>query len=66
MKESKYYICELCGTKFNDKDKCIKCESSHRKIDTVKPKYYYGGQRKPVLFITFEDGKTVEYKPIRG
>lgn len=65
MKESKYYICELCGTKFKDKEKCIKCESSHRKIDTVKPKYY-GGQRKPMLFITFEDGKTVEYKPIRG
>lgn len=64
MKEDKRYICEICGTEYKDKDKCMKCESHHRKIDTVEPKYYANGT-KPMLHVTFEDGKTVEYKPIR-
>lgn len=53
-----------CGTEYKDKDKCMKCESCHRKIDSVKPKYY-AKEWKPMLHVTFEDGKTVEYKPIR-
>ena len=64
MKEGKYYMCEFCGTEYKDKDKCMKCETCHRKIVNVNPRYYAGG-KKPMLHVTFEDGKTVEYKPIR-
>lgn len=63
MIEGKRYICELCGTEYKSKEKCMNCESFHRKVVTVKPKYY-AGQKNPMLYVTFEDGKTIEYKPI--
>lgn len=25
MKEVKYYICEICGTEYNEKKKCMDC-----------------------------------------
>lgn len=38
MKEIKLYECSICGTQYNEKTKCEKCEKSHVKplkiIDT--------------------------------
>lgn len=30
MKEVKHYICEICGTEYNDKNKASDCERSHK------------------------------------
>lgn len=29
MREVKHYICEICGTEYNDKIKAKQCEGSH-------------------------------------
>lgn len=30
MKEVKHFICEICGTEYNDKNNCLKCEKGHK------------------------------------
>jgi len=40
MKEVKHYICEVCGTEYNEKWKCSDCEKGHKKpIEIVKASY---------------------------
>ena len=40
MKEVKHYICEVCGTEYNDKLKAQKCEKGHCKpVEIVKCRY---------------------------
>lgn len=40
MKEVKHYICEICGTEYNDKAKAQRCEKGHCKpIEIVKSRY---------------------------
>lgn len=40
MKEVKHYICEVCGTEYNDKNKAQKCEKGHCKpLGIVKCRY---------------------------
>lgn len=29
MKKVQHYICEICGTEYNDESVCIKCEKGH-------------------------------------
>lgn len=31
MKEIKHYVCEVCGTEYNEKLKAQKCEKGHKK-----------------------------------
>lgn len=31
MKEVKHYICEICGTEYNEKSKAEACEKGHKK-----------------------------------
>lgn len=35
MKEQKLYICELCNTSYNSKEKCRECEKGHKKAMEV-------------------------------
>lgn len=40
MREVKHYICEICGTEYNDKSKAQNCEKGHCKpIEIVKSRY---------------------------
>ena len=40
MKEVKHYICEICGTEYNDKAKAQGCEKGHKKpIEIIKASY---------------------------
>lgn len=40
MKEVKHYICEVCGTEYNDKSKCSACEKGHKKpVEIVGASY---------------------------
>lgn len=35
MKEVKHYVCEVCGTEYNDKQRCQECEKNHKKIKKI-------------------------------
>ena len=40
MKEVKHYICEICGTEYNDKTKAQHCEKGHCKpLEIIKARY---------------------------
>lgn len=67
MKEVKKYICEVCGTEYNEKQKCAQCEKSHKKIGNIKKARYLNvsqnAQGYPITVdIEFEDGCVVTYK----
>lgn len=67
MKEVKHYICEICGTEYNDKKKCTDCEKGHKKpVKILKASY------RPIstnalgipdrIEVEMEDGSKFEYK----
>ena len=67
MKEVKHYICEVCGTEWNDKTKCQKCEDSHYKpLKIVGTKYVSVSNNHkgyPVsITVSMSDGTTQVYK----
>lgn len=35
MKELKLFVCEICGTQYNEKKKCQECETSHKKPKNI-------------------------------
>lgn len=40
MREIKHYICEICGTEYNEKMKAQKCEKGHCKpVEIVNARY---------------------------
>ena len=67
MKEVKHYICEICGTEYNDKSKAVKCEKGHCKpVEIVKSRYLKiedNAKGYPIkITVKMADGKEVEYK----
>lgn len=67
MKEVKHYICEICGTEYNDRRKCQECEKTHCKVAKIVSARYirYGDNKKgyPVsITVEMENGEKVEYK----
>lgn len=66
MKEVKHYICEICGTEYNDKRKCQDCEEGHK-----KPMKIVGEKYQPItanhlgiptrIEVEMEDGRTYIY-----
>lgn len=67
MKEVKHYICEICGTEYNDKKKCQDCEKGH-----VMPKEIVGHNHismrnnasgyPTMVRIKMSNGETIIYK----
>lgn len=67
MKKVEHYICEVCGTEYNEKGKCKQCESGHN-----KPKGIDGAQWYPIgqdgsgyparVHILMDNGETITYK----
>lgn len=67
MKKVEHYICEVCGTEYNDKKKCEECETGH-----VKPKRIYSSTFITInrdrsgyptkVSIEMGDGKIITYK----
>lgn len=44
LKEVKHYICEICGTEYNDKTKAQHCEKGHCKpLEIIKARYLSAG-----------------------
>lgn len=66
MKEKTLYQCEICGTEYAQEDNALKCESSHRAIESVVPKKYRSLKSNPSgypdrVLVTFDDGEEIEY-----
>lgn len=67
MKEIKHYICEICGTEYNDKKRCNNCELGHvRPVEICQARYIAisdNAKGYPLsISIKMEDGKIVIYK----
>lgn len=67
MKEVKHYICDICGTEYNDKNQCAGCETGHRQPKKiVRTKYLpikINALGIPqVIEVEFDDGSKFEYK----
>lgn len=70
MIELKQYQCEICKTVYKDREKCWKCESSHKKIVTVVLTTYkpYKDENNTGFYpskisVTFSDGNSIFYRP---
>lgn len=67
MKKVEHYICEICGTEYNEKEKCKLCEYGHH-----RPKGIDGAQWYPIgqdgsgyparVHILMDNGETITYK----
>lgn len=67
MKEVKHYICEICGTEYNDKTKAQKCEKGHKKPAKIINARYLPITNNAlgipnVIEVEFADGSKFEYK----
>lgn len=67
MKEVKHYICEICGTEYNKKNKAAMCEKGHCKpVEIVKSRYLkFDDNRKgyPLeITVKMADGTEQKYK----
>ncbi len=59
-KQTKTFICDICGTEYNDVAACKKCEREHATVIEVAAVFWYPGLRFP-RYIYFKDstGKLV-------
>lgn len=64
MKEEKRYICEFCGTEYNNIHGCKKCEEGHiNPARIVTAKYSSVTSKYPtIIFIKMDDGGVVRYE----
>lgn len=67
MKKLKLYQCEICGTRYADKNEAKKCEKYHVKdFEVVKPNYYgmnVGVGAFPIkIRLRSKDGTEVMYR----
>lgn len=63
MKETTYYVCEICGTVYKEIGDCKSCEESHIKIKKIERARYNPSYKYPItIAVEFEDGKTIKYK----
>lgn len=66
MKTIELFVCEICGTQYNDKAKCKECEKAHKyPTEVVSCKHLpYTSDRSgyPIrVVLKMNDGKEVEY-----
>lgn len=67
MKKLELYQCEVCNTQYNDKNKAMECEKSHKLPAIVEGSKYRAVKSNPNGYpdrvkITFTDGSIVEYE----
>jgi len=66
LKEVKHYICEICGTEYNDKIKAQHCEKGHCKpLEIIKERYLSAGNNAkgyPLeIIVKMADGAEQKY-----
>lgn len=67
MKETKIYICEVCGTQYASKTRCMACEKSHKKPLRIKNCKYLPKQNSEKGYpfridVKMEDGEVISYR----
>lgn len=67
MKKVEHYICEVCGTEYNDKEKCADCESGHHKPLEISGANWVSmrnnGSGYPTkIHVKMSNGETITYK----
>ena len=68
MRQVTQYQCEICGTMYNDVDKCEACENGHVAVNQVQSYRYIpinqgANSKYPVsVTILMEDGTTATFK----
>ena len=70
MKKIERFICEVCGTEYNDKAQCGRCEEIHKKPQEIvnakyRPITMDGTGYPDHLDIRMSDGQTIRYKKLR-
>ena len=68
MKIKTLYECEFCHTRFNDADKCEKCESSHSKPKKIVATHYKNENNigaPNYIDVLLDNGKTMRYSATR-
>lgn len=62
MKNLKLYLCEICGTIYNDKKKATDCENSHKPWNDIIDYSYKANSKYPeTLTIAFVDNHKIIY-----
>ena len=62
LKEVKHYICEICGTEYNDKTRAQHCEKGHCKpLEIIKERYLSAGYPLEIT-VKMADGTEQKYK----
>ena len=64
MKELKLYECEVCHTRYADKQRAKNCEKSHVGEPTIiESRYSAQSHKYPCkLVVEFKDGKRITYR----
>lgn len=72
MIESKVYKCEICGTVYNEKEKCRQCEAFHARLHgasdpfITNPRYLsMNNSRNPFpdkITVLFDNGRKAQYE----
>lgn len=67
MKEVKHYICEVCGTEYNERLKAQTCEKRHKKpVKILNAKYLPITNNElgipSVIEVEFDNGSKFKYK----
>lgn len=66
MKRLELYVCEVCGTQYAEKEKCVQCEKRHkRNLSIVGTRYLSYTQDKTGMPVTIEvsaGGEVFRYK----
>lgn len=61
MKEVKHYICEICGTEYHEKKKCMDCEKNHIKPVAINGARYNNKSGYPVAVnIEMSNGEIID------
>lgn len=67
MKEVKHYVCETCGTEYNNKANCESCEKGHHKPVGINganwsPMKNDGSGYPAKVHIRMSNGEVITYK----
>ncbi len=63
MKEQRLYVCEMCGTKYNEKERALDCEKAHmRPVGFAGIKFHANAAVPDWIEVTFSDGSSCRYK----
>lgn len=67
MRTIERYVCETCGTVYNDKKKCAACEGGHHKPVGISGAGWIsignnGSGYPTIIHVKMDNGETITYK----